>query len=107
MDLPSILRQRRFGVPGIHVRRRALGENVDDMFGLGGELRRARGQGGDRVSPGGRTEQFLAEKAARLNAPNPMPARWRNWRRVTNRSSTVAECSRIYLLSVLITVSIP
>src|ERR1051325_351909 len=45
-------------------------------------------------------------KVARPNIPKPMPARWRNCRRVTKRSSKRGECCLRYSFSVLIPVSI-
>ena len=36
--LAVVFGERRHGVPGVDVRRRALGEDVDDVFGLGGKM---------------------------------------------------------------------
>src|ERR1051326_5401556 len=41
-----VLRKSGFGIPGINVGRGALREDMDDVFGLGGEMRLARGESG-------------------------------------------------------------
>jgi hypothetical protein len=44
--------QRRFGVEGVDLGRTAVGENVDDAFGLGGEMRGARREGVVEIDAG-------------------------------------------------------
>jgi len=69
---------------------------MDDVFGPGWEVRGPRRQRRkgfgilDRRGPG----QFSAKRVARPKAPNPIPARWRNWRRVRKKSAGLGACPR-------------
>ena len=72
------LREHRLRVPSVHVRRRALGEDVDDGLGLAGKLRGVReeevaagagrgggiGKGGQRVDDGSEAESAEAQADA-------------------------------------------
>src|SRR5713101_4050717 len=48
---------------------------------------------------GAAPRQSSAKRVARPNAPNPIPARWRNWRRVRKKSAGLGACPSTYLRS--------
>ena len=66
------LGQRRFGVPRIHVRGGALGENMDDPFGLGGKRRGFGQERGLRFpGPGRRRQQVIPKERGQTQSAKP------------------------------------
>lgn len=65
------LGEHGLGIKGVHVRRPAVGEDVDDAFGLGGKLRGTRGERGvvaDLIGEQTRAEQLRQAQHPKAHA---------------------------------------
>ena len=96
--LAGILGQRGLGVERIDLARPAIGEDVDDLFGLGRELRLLRARAGypRRLGVGGE-EAGLAHQL-RQSPSKPMPTPQRE--SISRRDSIVARFGTIGALSI-------
>src|SRR5258706_6880800 len=72
--LAVVLRQRWIWVPGVHMRRCSLGENMHHMLGLGRKMRRSRVERGQLLGrPRTRSEHLFSQQSCQAQRPESHP----------------------------------
>ena len=69
--LAIVTRQRRFRIPSIHMRRRALREDVNNVFRLAGKMRCAWCERGDLTTGSRRLKETFAQQRGKTQRAEP------------------------------------